>query len=77
MEIPEAIRTRWHEEHTLSRREVTWLHQHGDPGDTNPIFTAIALLRTPVESATAGEPPSTDEVRPESVGGAPITGRFT
>jgi hypothetical protein len=35
----------WHDDHRLSRRSLVWIRQHAEPGDLNPIPTAIAALR--------------------------------
>lgn len=53
MEIDPPIRTEWSEHHALGRVALAWLHAHADPGDTHPIITAIAQLRSDVASGDA------------------------
>ena len=45
MDIPEMVRTEWHDLHTLGRPALHLIHEVADPGDTNPIATAVDQLR--------------------------------
>jgi hypothetical protein len=45
MELHDLIRHEWRDDHVLSRRSLIWIDEHADPGDLNPIATAIAQLR--------------------------------
>lgn len=35
----------WHDHRCLSRRSLIWIREHAEPGDLDPIVTAIAALR--------------------------------
>jgi len=45
MDVDPAICAEWQAHHSLDATALHWLHEHADPGDTNPIVTAIAELR--------------------------------
>lgn len=45
MELHPLVYHEWRDDHHLSRRSLLWIHQHADPGDHNPVVTAIAQLR--------------------------------
>jgi hypothetical protein len=45
MELHDLVRHEWRDDHSLSRRSLIWIHDHAEPGDTNPVATAIAQLR--------------------------------
>ena len=45
MELHELVRHEWRQDHVLSRRSLVWIDEHADPGDPNPVATAIAQLR--------------------------------
>ena len=45
MELHDLVRHEWNDDHRLSRRSLIWIDEHADPGDRNPIITAIAQLR--------------------------------
>ena len=45
MDLHPIVYHEWREDHCLSRRSLIWIDDHADPGDPNPILTAIAQLR--------------------------------
>ena len=45
MEIDPLVQTEWREHRCLSGRSLTWIHDHADPDDPNPVATVIAQLR--------------------------------
>jgi hypothetical protein len=45
MELHDLVRHEWTDDHLLSRRSLIWIHEHADPGDLQPVVTAIAQLR--------------------------------
>ena len=45
MEIPPQAQAEWHEHHALTHETLTLLHECADPGDPQPILTAVELLR--------------------------------
>jgi hypothetical protein len=45
MELHDLVRYEWRDDHSLSRRSLIWIHDHAEPGDPNPVATAIAQLR--------------------------------
>lgn len=45
MDISPEVLAEWRDRHVLGRISLGWLHDHADPGDANPVVTAIGLLR--------------------------------
>jgi hypothetical protein len=45
MELHPLVYHEWRDDHMLSRRSLIWIRDHADPGDRNPVLTAIAQLR--------------------------------
>jgi hypothetical protein len=45
MELDRLVRTEWTDAHMLTGESLRWITEHADPGDTNPIVTAIVQLR--------------------------------
>lgn len=45
MELHPSVVYEWQQDHLLSRRSLTWVHDHAEPGDANPVVTAVDQLR--------------------------------
>lgn len=45
MELHPLVCHEWRDDHVLSKRSLIWIHDHADPGDQNPVLTAVAQLR--------------------------------
>jgi hypothetical protein len=51
MELHPLVYHEWNDDHWLSKRSLIWIHEHAEPGDPNPVCTALLQLR---EGATKG-----------------------
>jgi hypothetical protein len=49
VDLHPLVRLEWRDDHRLSRRSLLWIHEHAEPGDPQPITTAIAQLRAELE----------------------------
>lgn len=45
MELHPLVTHEWRDDHRLSKRSLIWIREHAEPGDPQPIITAIAQLR--------------------------------
>lgn len=56
MELPPEMVQDWARDHALGRAWVSWLHDHPDAGDADPISSGVAALRlaAPTGSAPCG-----------------------
>jgi hypothetical protein len=45
VELHDLVRWEWREDHCLSRRSLMWIRDHAEPGDPQPLQTAINQLR--------------------------------
>lgn len=51
MELHPLVMGEWRDDHCLSKRSLLWIHDHADPGDPNPVLTAVAELRAVIPAA--------------------------
>ena len=45
MELHPLVSLEWRDDHRLSQRSLIWIHDHAEPGDLNPVQTAVTQLR--------------------------------
>ena len=45
MDLHPLVRMEWRDDHHFSPRSIIWIIDHADPGDPNPVGTAIVQLR--------------------------------
>jgi hypothetical protein len=46
MQLHPLIQLEWRNDHCLSRGSLAWIEEHADAGDTHPVLSAIAQLRS-------------------------------